>query len=95
LQQPEVSTVIPAANSQEELAENCRAGGLGDEAVDLAVLEACHAYPGMVEEMIGLINHLYPDLRDYALAAVKQVVGADYGTDQTRYLEAWRKQQGR
>jgi aryl-alcohol dehydrogenase-like predicted oxidoreductase len=95
LQPPEVSTTIPAANALEELAEICRAGGLGDEAANPAVLEACHTYPGMVEEMIGLIGHPYPDLRDYALAAVKQVVGADYGTDQDRYLEAWRGRQGR
>ncbi len=93
LQHTDVCTVVPAANSLEELVENCRAGNLTDEAIDPAVLDACHTHPGMVEEVIGLISHPHHDLSDHALAAIKYVLGVDHGKDQEKYRDAWRRKQ--
>ena len=91
LQFEEVATVVCGVNSMEELVENASAGELGSDNIDTKVLESCRNYPGQVEKMIDLIDHDYADFSHYALYAVKQITGEDFGTDKVKYLEKWKQ----
>ena len=86
LETPEVSSVIPAVNSMEELMDNVTAGDLPFTGVDLEFLDRCRAVPGRMKEMIELIDHPYSEVKEYALAAVKNNLKIDLGSDKGAYL---------
>ena len=87
LQQPEVSTIIPSANSIDELRENAGASELSAEAVDYDLLEACNAMPDRSVEMINLLDHPFEEVKLFAKQALVRSMGADFGFDKERYRE--------
>jgi aryl-alcohol dehydrogenase-like predicted oxidoreductase len=91
LQFPEVATVIPAANSREELIENVAAFNVDLADVDTALLESCRNITDRVTEMVNLLDHPHEEVRTFAHFAVRDAAGADFGTDKQHYIDALKR----
>ena len=85
LAQPEVSTIIPSANSLEEMRENVGATAISADLVDFELLDRCANLPNRADEMVELLDHPFEEVRLYAKSAVVSTVGADFGFDKSRY----------
>ena len=83
----EVSTVIPSANSIDEMRENVTASDLAEDAIDNELLRRCSSLPDRTDVMIELLGHPFDEVRFFAKDAVVSAVGEDHGFDKHKYKE--------
>ena len=87
LTHPEVSTIIPSANSVIEMRENVGASDLAETDIDMELLAGCANMPNRIDEMIELLDHPYEEVRQYAKNAVVTAAGVDMGFDKVSYRQ--------
>ena len=87
LKNDEISTIIPSANSIDEMRENADSSDVNPSSIDIELLRKCSELPNRTEEMIELLDHPYEEVRSYAKSAVVLATNADFGFEKAQYRE--------